>query len=231
MQFDRLEQLADLRGVVLGVERRDGRGAGRHADGFAPVAPLAEELGVGFLDVRAVLEHGHAEVDGGGRGVDGPAIALLPQQRQVAAVVDVRVRQDDRVQRARGKLLGRKRKMRVDVGCLLATALIEAAVQQHVLPRAFDVVGRPGDGFGPHPRNANELPCALLYCQLVVSACALPAYAHDPCADKGSVFTASFMRLAWLCLEEPSLSRSSLFQVHRLALRNELLCDRLDRVR
>jgi hypothetical protein len=61
-------------------------------------------------------------------------------------MVDVRVGEDDRVQPARGKLLRRERKVRVDVGCLLAMALEEAAVQQHVLPRAFDVVARPGDG-------------------------------------------------------------------------------------
>ena len=77
-------------------------------------------------------------------------------------MVDVRMREDDRVQPARGKLLRRERKVRVDVGCLLATALVEAAVQQHVLPRAFDVVARPGDSLLPHPRNANELPCVLL---------------------------------------------------------------------
>jgi hypothetical protein len=61
-------------------------------------------------------------------------------------VVDVRVREDDRIQPARGKLLRRERKVRVNVGCLLTTALKEAAVQQHVLARAFDVVARPGDG-------------------------------------------------------------------------------------
>ena len=41
---------------------------------------------------------------------------------------------------------GVKRKVRVDVDGLLAAALEEAAVQQHVLARAFDVVARPGDG-------------------------------------------------------------------------------------
>jgi len=44
-------------------------------------------------------------------------------------VVDVRVGEDDRVQPIRGKLLRRERQMRVDVGCLLAMALEEAAVQ------------------------------------------------------------------------------------------------------
>jgi hypothetical protein len=39
-------------------------------------------------------------------------------------VIDVRVREDDRVESARGKLLRGKRQMRVDVGCLLAMTLV-----------------------------------------------------------------------------------------------------------
>ncbi len=100
---------------------------------------LSTNSGVGLLDVRAVLQHGQAEVDGGGGGVDGAAIALRGEQRQVAGVVDMRVGQDDGTE-----LGGGQSQVGVDLAGLLPLALVETAIEQDVLPGALKMVRGAG---------------------------------------------------------------------------------------
>ncbi len=90
---DRLEQPAHLADVLLVVQRLDERIAGRLV--------LAEITGVFGLDLRGVAEHDGRDVGRGLGAVDRPAKARLPQSRKVAAMVDVRVRKDHRVERLR----------------------------------------------------------------------------------------------------------------------------------
>ena len=68
---------------------------GRRLAGAGGLAPLP--LGLGHLDVRRVAQHDAAQVARRLRGVDRAAKALLIQQRQVAGVVHVRVRDEHKL--------------------------------------------------------------------------------------------------------------------------------------
>ena len=83
-------------------------------------------LGLGHLDVRCIAQHDAAQVACRLRGVDRAAKALLIQQRQVAGVIHVRVRDEH-------KLDLRRRDGDGDVLKQVAS-LLHAAVDQAVVP-------------------------------------------------------------------------------------------------
>ena len=90
--------------VVAGAQQADGAdGVVQIVEGLlmgrAAALPLAVfVLRLAHLDVGAVAQHDVAEGAGGGGGVDGAAVALLVQQRELARVVDVGVGQQHKVQ-------------------------------------------------------------------------------------------------------------------------------------
>jgi len=86
----RLELLEHRRSMLLGVERQRGL--------VLRVAGPIRVGGVVLLDARAVHQHHLAEVTGALRRHHPAAKALLPESRQVAAVVEVGMGQDDRVE-------------------------------------------------------------------------------------------------------------------------------------
>ena len=69
---------------------------------LAPALPLAGfPLRVGHLDVRAVAQHYLAERACCAACIYQPAVAVLIEQRQLAGVIDVRMRQKHKVQLSR----------------------------------------------------------------------------------------------------------------------------------
>ena len=60
------------------------------------VALAVGALGVFFLQLRRVGEHDPRELGGGRRAEDPAAETLADEPRQKAAVIEMRVRQDDR---------------------------------------------------------------------------------------------------------------------------------------
>ena len=108
--------------VLLGVERLHGR--------LALALGLAGfPLGVAFLNVGRIQQHDAAQVGGGVGGEDGAPEAVFVKQRQVAAVVDVRVRQKHIVDPAFGH---GQRRVFVQV-----RALLHAVVHHDVPARGF----------------------------------------------------------------------------------------------
>ena len=75
-----------------------------------------------------IHQHDIRQVRRGMRGVDRPVVAVLHQAGQVAAVVDVRVREDHRVQLPR-----LERQLAVALERLLAPSLVQPAFQQHLI--------------------------------------------------------------------------------------------------
>ena len=155
---------------VAGVEelRLD---AGRDADGFVVAHRLAEEVqrvqrvvhgvqrfhrglvaaptaalgtaGVLFLQAGGVEHHDAGQVAAGGGGEDAPAEALAHQSRNAAAVIEMRVREQQHVD------VGGIEAERRAVGLFLfAAALEQAAVDQDAAAVPFDQVARAGDLFG-----------------------------------------------------------------------------------
>ena len=106
-------------------------------------ARLVHVLHVARLEERAVAQHHFAQVARGGRGVDRAAVAGLHERRDAAAVVDVRVGEDDRVD-----LLRRERHRAVRLERLLAVALQQAAVHEDAMAVVFDRMERAGGGAG-----------------------------------------------------------------------------------
>ena len=80
-------------------------------------------------------QHDLAEVAGGEGAVDVSPEALLDEVRQVAAVVDVRVREDHRVD-----LRWVEEEVLVALVAVLAPALVEAAVEEDPLAVDFEEV-------------------------------------------------------------------------------------------
>ena len=113
------EQADSRLGVLDGVVRFHRRQAGA---GVLAVFPL----GLRLLDVGGVPQHDVAQPAGGAGGVDLAPVALLGQQGQMAAVVDVGVGQQNAVD-----LAGRHGQRLVLVDIL---ALLHAAVDQEMQP-------------------------------------------------------------------------------------------------
>ena len=127
VQRDWMEEGKGGFGVLGCIQRLDGfvEGNPRDIQGLAPQIPLVQKFGVVFLQRSRILQHGPAQVRRGGAGVDGPAKSVLHQQREIAAVIDMRVRQHHR-----GNIPAGKREVSVALGGFLSAALILAAIQQ-----------------------------------------------------------------------------------------------------
>ena len=118
------------------------------------IAVLALE--VGGRQARRVLEHDARQVGGRVVGVDRPAVAAPRQQRQAADVVDVRVREHQRVDRGEveGKLVGVAR-------VLVAPALHHAAIEQDAPARCMHQVARAGN-LARGPEELDPHACLLV---------------------------------------------------------------------
>ena len=112
------EELERALGIGLAVER-----LGRRLT--LPCPPLVHELEVALLDRRAVEQHERAEVVGGVRRPDPAAEAVAIETRQEPAVIDVGMREEDGVDRARVE--GQRLVLHLGFG---APALEQAAVEQ-----------------------------------------------------------------------------------------------------
>ena len=108
--------------------------------------PAGLALGEFLVQVPGVQEHEGGKLHGPGGRVDGTAVAGLDQQRQQAAMVQVRVGEDDRVE------LGRLEGERDPVADRLVGAALEhAAVDEH--PRS---IGRQQELRAGHGGRATQ---------------------------------------------------------------------------
>ena len=118
------------------------------------VAALVGDPRVLFLQVRAVREEQGGEVAGALGAQDAPDQALPDEPRQVSGVIDVRMRQHDRVQPACGPL-------RPVPVAQLAPSLEQPGIDQDALgfprreqmPRSRHRTGGPEEGQARHPRS------------------------------------------------------------------------------
>ena len=110
-------------------------------------AVFIDELGVGFLDMRGVGEHGAAKVDGRGSGVDRPTESVAHQGWEIAGMVHVRVRENHGSDGRDGK-----GKMAVAIEGFLPVSLIEATIKEEVLAARFYVVHGAGHSSGGAPK-------------------------------------------------------------------------------
>jgi hypothetical protein len=104
------------------------------------LGPLGLAIGFFFLQVGGVQQHQPTQLAGGGGCDDFAAKSSLDQQRQAAAMVEMRVRQEHIVDGARIKAKG--------FGVLLvelAAPLMHATVDQNPQTSALDQVTRAGD--------------------------------------------------------------------------------------
>lgn len=95
-----------------------------------------------LLQMGAVTQHDLAEVASTARAVDRATIAHSREYRQVAAVIQMRVRQDHSVQRADIDRQGAP-----VVQTQILRTLKQSAVDQDSQPCAFQQILRTGDGF------------------------------------------------------------------------------------
>ena len=116
------------------------------------VAGDVEVRRVLFLDLGGVGEHHAQQVARRRRAVDRPVEPLADERRQVAAVVDVGVAEDDRVD-----LVRVKREVAVALPGFLAAALVQPAVEQDLVVADFEQVHRPGDAAGRPPEGEGRL--------------------------------------------------------------------------
>ena len=105
---------------------------------------FVQPVDIALLDPRAVRQHDLAKVAGGVRGVDVSRETLAGQIRQVAAVVDVGVRQNHHVDRLRVEI----RETTVHLVGELARSLIEPAIEQDALAVDLQQMLRAGGGAG-----------------------------------------------------------------------------------
>ena len=97
------------RGRVIGdgaEQRHGGIGVGhgeKRLDGLFTRMVAIHECGIAFRDVSRVPQHGCAQIDRGGRRIDRAVEALLHEQRQTSAVIDMRVREHYRIDGSRGE--------------------------------------------------------------------------------------------------------------------------------
>ena len=97
------------------------------------IAALIQKLRVFFLDVGRIPQHGAAQIDSGGRSVNGAAEAAFHQVRQIAAVVDMRMREDHR-----GDGCRRHGQVAVPRFRILAPTLISAEIEQIAIAVRLD---------------------------------------------------------------------------------------------
>ena len=104
------------------------------------LAPAVLVFDVGCRETRRVLEHDARQVLGRALGVDRPAVTAFAQQRQPADMIDMRVRQDHRVD-----CIDREGEGGGVAFVLVAARLDHAAVEQDVFAQGFNLVAGAGD--------------------------------------------------------------------------------------
>ena len=129
---DGLQQRQRTLGVARRVERKRGR--------VLRVVVAVGVASVFFLDVRGVGEHQRAEVAGACRAEHAALESLGDQAGQVAAVVEMRVGQDDGVDVVR---VDGERLPVAEAEFL--ESLEEPAVDEHAVTAEIEQVFRPGD--------------------------------------------------------------------------------------
>jgi hypothetical protein len=122
-----LESRQRFGGVLFRVERERGL--------VLTEAALVRELRVFLLQVRRVGQHQPAEIERAAGAVHGALEALRHEARQPAAVIDMRVREDDGVDR-----LGGDRQRRPVAQAKLLQSLEQSAVEQDPLAVYFEEV-------------------------------------------------------------------------------------------
>ena len=130
--------------VGCGVQRLDPR-----------LGVVAGDVQVGrvfLLNLGRVGEHDPEQVAGRRGAVDRPVETLADERRQVAAVVDVGVAEDDRVD-----LVRVEREVAVPLPGFLAAALVQPAVEQDLVVADFEQVHGPGDAAGRPPEGEGRL--------------------------------------------------------------------------
>ena len=100
-------------------------------------------LGVFLFELGGIEELQLAQFGGGARAIDGAAKAGLHEPRQVADVIDVRVREHDAID---GRSIEGKRLPVAQPQ--LFEPLEQPAVDEHAAAAGFEQVLRAGDGFG-----------------------------------------------------------------------------------
>jgi hypothetical protein len=132
---DRLQVAEHAKGVGLGVQRQRGRVPAVTAAVGHPRIFLGDPSRVGQDDT--------AQVGRWRRTEDAAPEPLREEPRKVARVIDVRVSEDDCVDRSR-----RNRQIGPVAPAQLAEALEQATIHQDAAVAHFDEVLRPGDGAG-----------------------------------------------------------------------------------
>ena len=130
---DRLKLRQRAGGIELGVERQRGR--------VLRVAATVRQTGVLFLNVRRVGQDERAQVARPGGAEDAAAKSAGDQPRQVAAMVEVRVREHDGVDALRVD-----RKRRPVPQAQLFQSLKQPAIDEHAVIAEVQQMLRPGDG-------------------------------------------------------------------------------------
>ena len=126
----RAEMLNGVLGVLHGKQRL-------HQSLAGPLVLTVLVFGFALVDLGAVNEHDPAQIAGLSSGVDRSVKALLEQQRQMAGVVYVRVRQQHEVQLSR-----RNGERLIFINVL---SLFHAAVHQTAAAGALDQRTTAGD--------------------------------------------------------------------------------------
>ena len=130
-----LELLEAVQGIQPGVQRQ------RRAVAAEFVA--VQEGCVFFLQVAAVGQQDGAQVAGAPRGMDVAVVAVAGEQGQVAAVVQVGVGENHRID-----LVGRQGQWLPVAKAQLLVALEQPAIHQHAFAVVAHQVLRPGHGAG-----------------------------------------------------------------------------------
>jgi hypothetical protein len=153
-----MEQWNRVLGILDCVKRRDRFRFHRNPDRTPARAALSDERGVLFLNVGRIAQHGPAKVYRCGRRVYGTTETVLDQRRQVAAVVEVSVREHHAVDGT-----ARKRETTVAVTSFLAAALVEAAIEQEAVVVHPDFVHASRDIANSTPKgkfhDLFRIPC------------------------------------------------------------------------
>ena len=98
------------------------------------------------LDVGAVAKHYFAQAPCCSRAIDRPVIAVLHKSGEVAAVINVRMREDDGIE-----LRGVERERAVSFEGFFPPTMVNTAIQQHASIPDMKKMHCPGDCSGSSP--------------------------------------------------------------------------------
>ena len=119
------EERESLFGILAGVKRLDSCFVVVVEYTFAAITTAHQILGVFFMDVSTVEEHGATQVLGRGSGMDRTMEALFDEVREVARMIDMGVRENDTIYRTRVEW-----EATIAVAGLRAATLEEPAIEQ-----------------------------------------------------------------------------------------------------